>query len=84
MTMEQFELHRPKAARSLRAFARGAEVVTILPEYDDHCLFSAMLRGADERDNIAVLVSATHPMAMVGDEYTPGEPTWWWEEDLDG
>lgn len=83
MTFKEFELHRPKLARSLADFAgEGRTVEDIEPEYENEELFTAMVIDQDGiHAELAVCVKATHPMAM-REEEAPGVPTWWWQSDL--
>lgn len=83
MTFAEFEMHRPKLAKSLATFANSGIVESVLPDYEENMLFSALI-FADIYDvvgKVAVCVKSTHPAAMLEEE-TPGEPTWWWEDDL--
>lgn len=81
MTFKEFELHRPRLARSLAEFAGTNYVSSVLPEYEDDQLFSALIEDGTPTGAVAVCVKSTHPAAMY-EEDTPGEPTWWWEDDL--
>lgn len=85
MTFDEFRLHRTKLALSLVEFVDGRTetIVSVLPEYDDHELFSALIMPEGDRvGQVAVCCSPNHPAAM-REEEGPGVPTWWWESDLE-
>ena len=83
MTLKEFEMHRPKLARSLLSFLFDSgeySVEEVTPEYSSNILFRAEVRTQDGLSYV-VCVSPDHPMAF-HEEEAPGEPTWWWQADL--
>jgi hypothetical protein len=93
MRLDEFEVRCPAAAADLVRIAGGRErVVSILPDDDPHCDWSALCedqpvpRGtqlAGRRDQVAVYVRATHP--SIDDSSNAGRlfgSQWIWEDEL--
>ncbi len=89
MGLPEFERRMPRSAAELVRLAGGkGNVLTILPDEDDHCEYSALCqdqpgpRGMQlpgRRDRIAMCVRGTHP-SLEG-QHIEGT-VWVWEDDL--
>lgn len=82
MTLDQFELHRPKLAASLKEMVQGSIVGEIIPLYERDELFRAHIDDGDQERDFLVCVSSNHILAFV-EEDAPTSPTWWYASDLE-
>lgn len=94
MHLDEFEARCPAAAADLVRIAGGRErVVSVLPDEDPHCEWSALCEDQPvtrdkrqlpgRRDRMAVYVRATHP--SIEDSSNAGHlfgSLWVWEDEL--
>jgi len=80
MWFDEFSMKHPIAGRALIKMKGPSGVATsVLPDGDDHCIWSAMIEYENGDCRMAIYVASSHPHLF--DQGLPG-PAWVWEGDL--